>query len=88
MEDVEGYVEVAGKICAKRVGDLMTKDPVCLSAGESMRDAAVLMAREKLHRLLVVDDDGGGGKKLVGMITSSDVMRDMVHVVKNLPSGY
>lgn len=87
LKEVEGYIEVAGKICAKKVGDLMTKNPVCLGAGESMRDAAVLMAREKLHRLLVVDDDEEGGKKLVGMLTSSDVMRDMVHIVKNLPSS-
>jgi len=52
-----------------------------------MKDAAVLMAKEKLHRLLVVDDDEEGETKLVGMLTSSDVMRDMVHIVKNLPSA-
>jgi len=87
MEEVEEYVEIAGKICATRIGDIMTKNPTCVGAGESMKDAAVLMAKEKLHRLLVVDDDEEGETKLVGMLTSSDVMRDMVHIVKNLPSA-
>lgn len=85
METVEEYVEVAGKICAKRIGDLMTKNPICLGARKSMRDAAVLMAREKLHQLIIVDDDGDGGEKLVGMLTISDVMKDMLNVVKTLP---
>jgi len=94
-EEVEGYVEVAKRVCAKKVGDLMTRDPVCLGEERSIKDAAVLMAREKLHRILVVDEDdddanSGDGtreKRLVGMLTSTDVMMDMVKVVQNLPSG-
>lgn len=80
-EMVESYLTAAKKICAKRVGDLMTTNMRTMESGESMRDAASLMAREKLHRLPIVDEEG----RLVGMLTSSDVMIDMVHVIKNLP---
>jgi CBS domain-containing protein len=38
------------------------------------------MSQKNLHRLPIVDNG-----KLVGMLTSSDVMIDMVRVVKSLP---
>jgi len=78
---VESYLTAAKKICAKKVGDLMTTDIRTMESSESMRDAASLMQQQKLHRLPIVDTNG----KLVGMLTSSDVMIDMVHIVKNLP---
>lgn len=81
QETVDSYFSVARKICAKRIGDLMTTNIRTMECTESMRDAAALMSREKLHRLPIVDVDG----KLVGMLTSSDVMIDMVRVAKNLP---
>lgn len=80
-DTVESYLSAARKICAKRVGDLMTTNLRTMECTESMRNAAALMTQEKLHRLPIVDEDG----KLVGMLTSSDVMIDMVHVIKNLP---
>ena len=46
----------------------------------TMRLASALMATRKLHRLLVVDEG-----KLMGIVTPSDVMKDMLHVVYNLP---
>lgn len=78
---VENYRKICAKMCGKRVGDVMTTDIRTMGCNESMRDAASLMAQEKLHRLPIVDDNG----QLVGMLTSSDVMIDMVHVLKNLP---
>lgn len=83
QETVDGYFSVARKICAKKVGDLMTTSIRTIECTQSMRDAASVMSREKLHRLPVVDVDG----KLVGMLTSNDVMIDMVHVAKTLPSA-
>lgn len=80
-DTVESYLNAAKKICAKRVGDLMTTNIRTMEASGSMRDAAALMSQERLHRLPIVDEKG----KLVGMLTSSDVMIDMIHVVKNLP---
>lgn len=80
IENVQSYLKKAKKICAASVGDLMTSDPITLDSKATMRDAATIMARENLHRIPIVDDG-----RLVGMLTSSDVMLDMVRVVKNLP---
>jgi CBS domain-containing protein len=47
----------------------------------SMREAAAIMSELKLHRLPVVDDKG----TLVGVLSSADVMKDLLHIVRNLP---
>jgi CBS domain-containing protein len=47
----------------------------------SMREAAAIMSELKLHRLPVVDDRG----TLVGVLSSADVMKDLLHIVRNLP---
>ena len=46
-----------------------------------MREAAAIMSELKLHRLPVVDDRG----TLVGVLSSADVMKDLLHIVRNLP---
>ena len=58
----------------------MSSHPVTMRSDESMRNAAVLMSQQNLHRLPIVDEG-----RLVGMLTSSDVMMDMVKVVQSLP---
>jgi len=80
VEDVQSYLASAKKICAKRVGDLMTPNPVTTTSNQSMRSAALLMSQQNLHRIPIVDEG-----RLVGMITSSDVMKDMVRVIRSLP---
>ncbi len=60
----------------------MTPKPVTMTSDQSMRNAAILMAQKNLHRLPIVDKG-----RLVGMITSSDVMMDMVTVVRSWPSA-
>ncbi len=78
------YLKKAKKICATKVGDLMTSNPITMREDESMRNAAILMSQENLHRLPIVDEKG----RMVGMLTSSDVMKDMVHTVWSLPPGH
>ena len=79
-EDIQAYVGAASKIVATNVGDLMTSDRiVTIHPLDSMRDAASVMQKERLHRLPVVDPDTG---KLVGMLSSSDVMRDVLSTVQ------
>jgi len=59
----------------------MTPNPVTMHPGDTMRNAAILMNQKKLHRLPIVEKNG----RLVGMLTSSDIMVDMVRVVRSLP---
>ena len=80
VSDIEGYVDAAKKICAQKVGDIMTPNPATMSSSATMRSATAFMSKERLHRLPIVDDG-----KLVGILTSSDVMQDMIHTVRNLP---
>jgi|AntRauTorckE5430_2_1112549.scaffolds.fasta_scaffold00276_8 CBS domain-containing protein len=59
----------------------MTPNPITMNLGDSMRNAAILMNQKNLHRLPIVEKDG----RLVGMLTSSDIMGDMVREVRSLP---
>jgi CBS domain-containing protein len=81
--NVERYVEAAKKICGQKVEDVMTKNPTTVTPSTPMREAAALMTAKRLHRLPVVDETG----RLVGVLTSADVMRDLLHVVRNLPES-
>jgi hypothetical protein len=51
------------------------------SVGEGMREVAARMARDRVHCLPVVTDGG----YFVGMVTSQDVMRDLLNLVRELP---
>jgi CBS domain-containing protein len=53
------------------VSDFMTSKPLTIKPGESLREAARLMAERHVHRLIVVDDNGC----LQGIITSMDVLK-------------
>ena len=80
FENIEKYIDAAKKICGKRVEDVMSIHSLTIESTSTMRSAAALMAKNKLHRLVVVDDG-----KLMGILTTSDVMKDMLHVVSVLP---
>lgn len=52
------------------VSDVMTTDVVCCLETDDIRDAAKLMQRSQLRRLLVVDGRG----KLVGIVSMADLI--------------
>ena len=54
-----------------RIHDIMTKDPSCVTADASVREAAQLMGRENVGIVPVVD--GRSSKKLVGLVTDRDI---------------
>lgn len=56
------------------VGEMMARDPVTITATESIGKAALTMLEHKISGLPVVDDDGG----LVGVITESDIFSMVV----------
>lgn len=83
--NVEKYVHAAQKICGQIVQDIMTpaNQVKTVTPDTPMREAAAIMSESKLHRLPVVDS--AGGKRLVGVLSSADVMKDLLHIVRNLP---
>ena len=57
----------------RHIRDVMTKNPVCVSEKDSIRDAARIMAKEDTGVVPVVD-----GKKVIGMITDRDIVVRLV----------
>jgi CBS domain-containing protein len=82
-EMVQQYVDAAKKICGQKVEDVMTSNPITVLPNMPMRQAAALMAEKKLHILPVVD----GNNKLVGIVSSTDVMRDLIKIARELPAA-
>ena len=76
--EIEHFVEAARRIVATQVQDLMSSHPITVTPQISMRQAALIMTQERMHRLPVVDVNG----KLVGMLSSSDVMKDVLGTVR------
>src|SRR5205085_4791807 len=56
---------------AMKVQDVMTRDPVCLTPGATIREAAQLMQREDIGIVPVVDEPAR--KRLVGVVTDRDI---------------
>ena len=52
------------------ISDLMIAQPVTIGTGQSVRDAAAVLAKSGFHSLPVVDDES-----LVGIVTSSDLIQ-------------
>jgi CBS domain-containing protein len=57
----------------RKVRDIMTPDPACVSEKDSIREVARIMAREDTGVVPVVD-----GKKVIGMITDRDIVVRLV----------
>mmetsp|Transcript_21849 Transcript_21849/g.51546 ORF Transcript_21849/g.51546 Transcript_21849/m.51546 type:complete len:220 (+) Transcript_21849:286-945(+) len=74
---------VARKIVATTVGDLMAPAAITVSPNLSIREAADIMLRERCHRLCVVDSDTN---KLVGVLATSDVMKNVISALQALPA--
>jgi CBS domain-containing protein len=54
-----------------KVGDLMSKPAITISMHANVKDAAVLMLRNKVHRLPVVN----GTNQVVGIVTRTDIFK-------------
>ncbi len=58
---------------AVRVGDVMTREPFTVNAGDAVLDAARLMGEKKIRHLPVVEGD-----HLLGMVGIRDVLGSLV----------
>jgi CBS domain-containing protein len=57
----------------RKIRDVMTPDPACVSEKDSIGDAAKIMAREDTGVVPVVD-----GKRVIGMVTDRDIVVRLV----------
>ena len=63
---------------SRRVRDIMTADPACIAASDSIVEAARIMKREDAGVVPVVDGD-----KLIGIITDRDIVVRLVAEGRN-----
>eukprot|EP00978_Attheya_sp_CCMP212_P011292 scaffold27788_cov31-Attheya_sp.AAC.1 len=68
------YRQDVKKIMSNKVQTSMTPNPITVVETSTMQASASIMIKNKLNRLPVVDSEG----KLVGLLSSSDVMRHLV----------
>lgn len=62
-----------------KIGDVMSSPVVFINPNEDVVDAAQLMKQKGIRRLVVMDGD-----KLVGIITSDDLARNMKRAVEEM----
>jgi CBS domain-containing protein len=70
LEPFKHYEERLRRAFASTVGEMMTRDPVTVGPGDSVRHAARVISERRHNRLPVVDQDGN----LVGVVTRVDVL--------------
>jgi CBS domain-containing protein len=61
------------KAVGATVGDVMTADPVTVTADTPVSDVATLMVEQDVSRVPVLDGD-----RLVGIVSKSDIVRSLV----------
>jgi CBS domain-containing protein len=83
LEEQQEMAMMARRIVATTVGDLMTDAALTVPMNMGMKEAAELMIKDRCHRLCVVDDDNN----LVGVLATSDVMRNINTVLRALPES-
>ena len=83
LEEQQEMAMMARRIVATTVGDLMSDAALTVPMDMNMKDAAELMIKDRCHRLCVVDDDN----HLVGVLATSDVMRNINTVLAALPES-
>ncbi len=77
LENPANYERDLHKALGQRVKDVMTDKVTTVSPETSLRDAARLMHRKEVSRLIVVDVVAGDESKVVGVVTRGDVIRYM-----------
>ena len=75
-----GQVKQAADLSCLTVGDVMTRDPLCIDAEAQLADAIAAMASRAVRRAPVVDRAGG----LFGIVTLDDLLPAIVHQLEHL----
>ncbi len=69
-----------GAAAAQRMGiivdDIMTREPVCIGAEDTLQQALELMNRDRVKRLVIADDED----RVLGVISRADLIKlDSMH---------
>jgi CBS domain-containing protein len=67
-------VQLARKLEGPCVADVMTRDPVCIETGATLRQTAELLDEHEISGLPVVDDQ----LRLVGVVSRTDLLRRLL----------
>jgi len=59
------------------VGSVMTRDPVTVNENSLLKDAAVVIGKNKFNALPVLSDSG----ELVGVLTTTDILNGLVRAL-------
>ncbi len=70
--DMRSRVVAKGTATTSPVSNIMTGNPVCITASRTLFDALCVMAERNIHHLPVVET---GSKKPVGMLSATDMIR-------------
>lgn len=76
-DDLEGLLHLAGRAAFQRTlgevrcADIMSRPPIAVEAGVSLKEAWALMRKEQIKALPVVD----GSRLVIGIVTVADFMR-------------
>jgi acetoin utilization protein AcuB len=70
-------MEELGEVSGITTQEIMTKDPVTLSAASTIQDALLLIQRARVGAFPVVDDN----RKVVGIISDRDLLRAFVNLL-------
>lgn len=63
-----------------RIGDLVRGEPVAVAAGAGLREAAQVMEKAGVRRLLVVDEEA----RVVGLVSADDVLQGLAEDLSTL----
>ena len=58
-------------------GHIMVTDVVSVHINDTVQQASRLMMERKIHRVVVVEDTESGGKKPIGVLSITDLVRDL-----------
>lgn len=67
------YERELHKALGQTVGEVMSLNPITISANKSLKEAAQAMHDHKIHRLPVLGED----EQIIGIITRGDIVRTM-----------
>ena len=73
LKNPASYERDLHKALGQTVGEVMSRDPVTVSADKLLRDAAQIMHDRSVHRLPVLDSN----EHVIGILTRGDVVRTM-----------